>query len=158
MRTQEQIADRIRAIAARGDETEGESPVLIGCLDNDYAAEWFPPTVTDVQLRERAAEVTTTEDAIVAEAREYMAKVWPETLAHRPVRKVRIDAFRAYLWLLGSDLETTIYDTLAVDPFGAPRLAFVSGCLGFEMPPDEGTRRMMSGKPCTDFCIRGCKP
>lgn len=159
MRSQEAIADRMRAIVAQDNSLERETPILLPCLDYLHAREWLSRATTANEWESaRRADGAEGDDALREDARIYVEKVWVEIAQHRRITADRaVDSLRSYVWLLGTDIEANVYDTLPVDPFAAPRVAFAANMLGLPIPTDAGTQRMIKGKPCSDLCISGCR-
>ena len=155
-RTPQEIAARIRAIRAAGNDLFGfAEEVLLGALDPDHATGFLSSRTSDY-------ERITNLDAY---ARWYLTFAIGKILAHRGISASRsVTKLRELAWLLGRDDVVAAMDAAGYPTYGAPIVrAFADG---FGWPflratddPDGLQRltRMASGLECDpDGCRRGC--
>ncbi len=154
MRTQEEIVQRYEAVKA--DDVLGfRSEVLLLYLDFEHAKPYLKPDVTaeswnaDVSKYDR--------DAVLEAAAKYMVFAWGKVKDHRGISASRsVDKMTEYAWLLGEDALVEEIGRTGYAQYGAPPLKLICEKLGFPLPDDEPTKRMMRGEPCCDGCQEGC--
>lgn len=154
MRTQEQIVERMNAIAI-GLNFGGD--VLVEFLDFDHAKPNLRPDVTAEMWAESQAQ--NTRDTVLDQMRKYMAEYgWPKCIDHRGISAGRtVQKMAAWMWLLGDDEGVAFAENEDNYPnYGAPVLKFICERYGFDIPNDPAALRMASGATCGADYRCGC--
>lgn len=99
-----------------------------------------------------------TEADVIEDARKYMEFAWDKALNHRGISASRsIQKMQGWMWLLGKDeLSHRCEKNEGYAPYGAPILAAICREMGWPIPSDEITQRMILGKSCHETCDEGC--
>jgi hypothetical protein len=150
-RTQDEIVQRIRD--TRDDDWAGfRAEVLLSRLDFEHAREFLKPTATPAEWAKDPPP-----ESVEEEARDYMAFAWGKAIGHRGISAGRsIDKIGEFLWLLGRDDTLERFEQADYAQYGAPALALACREMGWPIPEDEATQRMIRGEPCRPDCYEGC--
>ncbi len=163
IRSQDDIAARVRAVRASGGDLFGfREEVLVEALDFDHARQFLSPETTAQQWdQQRWSQHSDTESY----ARWYLRFAIGKILDHRSGSASRsVDKLAELAWLLGRDDVAAAMDTADYPMYGAPKLAVFADGFGWpisELVDDPGDRqaiaRMADGQPCSpDGCMQGC--
>ena len=162
MRTQEEIVERMKAVA--GDDMFGFSQsVLLDALDYEHAKPHLKEDVTPEQWAEREHGVyggkeqvgpLLAEDRLKQAALDYLKFAWGKADDHRGISAGRsVQKLTEYCWLLGHDVK--VIEEADYPMYGCPQLKVISGLLGADLPTEPALVRMMEGSPCSEGCS-GC--
>lgn len=92
-----------------------------------------------------------TDAGLIEHMRDYLAFAFEKAIDHRGLSAIRsVQKFRAWLWVLGVELDTSDYPS-----YGVPILKRVAALLGVDLPPEIAA--WVDGQPCTPDCEMGCK-
>lgn len=156
MRTQDEIVDRMRALAASGQDLFGfAQEAMLSALDFEHAKPWLKDGVTAEQW-----SPDTSAAGVLRELAEYMAFAWEKALGHRGLSADRsVTKLTQWLWVLGSHDELVSSVEAGRVPYaqyGAPVLKAISDAVGLPTPDSADAVNMMAGRPCTPGCDSGC--
>lgn len=157
MRSQAEIVNYMRELVAGDKRMDHEYTILLPCLDFTHARPFLKPEATAEGWE--SAELTLTEDDVEHDARNCLQGAWDTIDRHDRVLASRlIGNLRAYVWLLGTDEQVEEFEAVPRRPFGGPVFRWVAETFGWPEATRLPTVRMGLGFPCSDLCIRGCKP
>lgn len=154
MRTQEEIV--VRLTSDRPDDWGGfGTQVLVQALDWDHAKAFLKEGVTEAEWGE--IPPTATDETVTTAAAEYMRFAWGKAEDHRGLSASRsITKLTEYVWLLGRDDVLEAVEEADYAQYGCPKLAVMCRMLGWAVPADPATQRMIEGRPCEVGCMEGC--
>lgn len=151
MRTQDEIAARLRSIRASGGDVFGfRAEVLASYLDRDHVAEFVEPDLS------RWCVTPLTEAS--AEAADYLVFAFGKARDHRGVSASRsVEKLTEWAWLAGRDDVVEAMREADYPKYGVPMLLAYAAGFDLPVPDDEALARMGRGQVCDpDGCDAGC--
>ncbi|RBQ21538.1 hypothetical protein DP939_02180 [Spongiactinospora rosea] len=150
LRTQDEIAVRIRAVAD-ADIFGFRSEVLLGALDLEHVRR-FNPEITAADWRDAPDAA-----GLLAEAESYHTFAIGKIRDHRGISALRsVAKLGEYAWLLCRDDVVVAMDAAPYEQYGAPKVK--SFGVGFDLgwPDEPELNRMAAGDGCCPDCEEGC--
>jgi len=153
MRTQEEIAERIREVIPQ-DWLGTQVGDLVGFLEFNNAKEFLNPEATEEEWK----VLPLADDSVKKTMAEYMNFAWEKCLGHRGVSAGRsLNHFQAWIWLLNDEKFLNELEETSYENYGAPKLRAICEHYGFSWPEtEEEAKRMSVGEHCGADYDCGC--